>query len=232
MTPHVEKRRFHQELDLLQAKLMEMAGLAEDLVERAVAAFLTRDPEARDAISADDGPIDLLEVEVDEQVAELLALHQPVATDLRQILTTLKICNDLERVGDHAVNIAKAARRIALLPPLPEIPEMHEMAVLSRLMLRDALAAFGSRNANLARDVCGRDDRVDDMRKTLREILTDLMASNPQRIPQGLEYLRASQQLERIGDLSTNISEDVVFLVEGRTIKHNLERGEIPGESR
>jgi phosphate transport system protein len=224
MTPHVAKRRFHQELDLLQAKLMEMAGLAENLVERAVTAFLARDPEARDSISADDGPIDALEVEVDEQVAELIALHQPVATDLRQILTTLKICNDLERVGDHAVNIAKAARRMALLPPLPEIPEIHEMAVLSCRMLRDALAAYGSRNAGLARDVCERDDRVDDMRNTVRRILTDLMLANPTRIPQALEYLRASQQLERIGDLSTNISEEVVFLVEGRFIKHNMER--------
>jgi phosphate transport system protein len=224
VTPFSTTRRFHQELDLLQARLMKMSGLAEDLVERAVEAFLNRDPEARTSIAADDKVIDALELEIDERVVTLVALHQPVASDLRQVLTTLKICNDVERVGDHAVNIAKAARRVASLPPLPEIPEMAELAVLSRRMLRDALAAFGSRNSDLAREVCARDDRVDDMRKTVRGILTDLMAMDVERIGPSLEYLRASQQLERIGDLSTNISEDVVFLVEGHSIKHHAER--------
>ena len=220
------KRRFHAELDLLQARLMEMSGMAEDLVARAVEAFLTRDPAARDAIRADDRAIDSLEIEIDEQALELISLHQPVAMDLRQILTTLKICNDIERVGDHAVNIAKAARRAARLPPLPETTEMEELAVLSQRMLRDALAAFGARNSALAREVCTRDDRVDDMRKTVRALLLELMMNEPARIPSALEFLRASQQLERIGDLSTNISEDVVFLVEGRSIKHNTERRE------
>jgi len=203
---------------------MEMAGLAEELVERAVEAFLTRDPSARAGIQEDDRLIDALEIQVDHQVVELIALFQPTARDLRLILTTQKICNDIERVGDHAVNIAKAARRAASLPPLPDIPEIKELAVLSQRMLRDALVSFGSRDSQLARDVCTRDDRVDDMRKTVNEILVDLMESNPHRIGSGLEYLRASQQLERIGDLSTNISEDVVFLVEGRSIKHHIER--------
>ncbi|MGD2122449.1 MAG: phosphate signaling complex protein PhoU [Gemmatimonadota bacterium] len=226
MTRSAASRRFHEELDLLQARLMKMSGLAEDLVERAVDAFLDRDPEARVAISADDEVIDALELEIDEEVLRLIALHQPVASDLRQVLTTMMICTDVERVGDHAVNIAKAAQRVAVLPPLPEIPEMAELAVLSRRMLRDALAAYGSRNSGLARQVCARDDRVDDMRKTVRKLLTDLMARDPGRIGPSLEYLRVSQQLERIGDLSTNISENVVFLVEGHSIKHHAERAE------
>ncbi len=224
MTRSSANRRFHEELDLLQARLMKMSGLAEDLVERAVDAFLNRDPEAQAAIAADDKVIDALEVEVDEEVLRLIALHQPVASDLRQVLTTMKICTDVERVGDHAVNIAKGARRLASLPPLPDIPEMAELAVLSKRMLRDSLAAYGSRNSELARQVCARDDRVDDMRKTVRGILVDFMARDPGRIVSSLEYLRASQQLERIGDLSTNISEEVVFLVEGRSIKHHAER--------
>jgi phosphate transport system protein len=146
-----------------------------------------------------------------------------MASDLRQLFTTLKISNDIERVGDHATNIAKAARRLARYSPLPEIPEFAELANLSQLMLQDALAAYGTRNSGLARDVCIRDDRVDDMKKTVQGILVKLMTDDPRRIDPALEYLRVAQQLERIGDLSTNVSEDVVFLVEGRTIKHHAE---------
>ena len=206
------RRRFHGELDLLQSHLLKMAGLAEDLVHRAVEAFLARKAVDLRAFRAEDRLIDSLEVEVDERVVELIALHQPVASDLRQTLTSLKIANDIERVGDHALNIAKAARRLIDLPPLPEIPELMELALLSRRMLRDALASFGSRDSALARDVCSRDDRVDDMRRSVRAILVALMFENSFWIGPALEYVRVAQQLERIGDLSTNISEEVVFL--------------------
>jgi phosphate transport system protein len=224
MIPVSGRRRFHQELDLLQARVMSMAGLAEDLVSRGVRAFLARDPGARDTIGADDGEIDRLEIEVDDEVMRLVARYQPVAGDLRQILTSLKISNDIERVGDHAVNLAKAARRVSRVSPLPEIPEFEELALLAQRMLRDSLAAFSSRNSSLARQVCTRDDRVDDMHGGVREILVGWMEKDPSRLRGALEFLRASQQLERIGDLSTNISEEVVFLVEGCSIKHNLER--------
>ncbi len=217
------KRHFHGELDLLQDRVMQMAGLAEELVHRSVEAFLRRDGKPLGGIREDDKRIDALEVELDERVVELIARHQPVATDLRQIFATLKISNDLERVGDHAHNIAKAARRLAELRPLPEIPEMAELAVLSQRMLQDSLASFGTRNSALAREVCARDDRVDDMRKAVHRILVAHMTEDPRRINPALEYVRVSQQLERIGDLSTNIAEDVVFLVEGRTIKHHAE---------
>jgi len=189
-----------------------------------VEAFLARDGEALPLIRSDDDRIDRIEVEIDERAVELIALHQPVASDLRRILTTLKISNDVERVGDHGVNIAKAARRLADLSHLPDSPELSELAVLAQRMLRDALASYASRNSELAREVCARDDRVDDMRKAVRGILIDLMAEGADRTLPALEYLRVSQQLERIGDLSTNISEDVVFLVEGRFIKHHAER--------
>ena len=215
------KRHFHEELEHLQARLMKMAGLSEELVQKAVAAFLERDGEALKTIKADDRRVDSLEVELDERAVALIALHQPVASDLRQILTTLKIANDLERIGDHAHNIAKAARRMARNRPLREIPELAELAVLSRRMLRDALAALGSRDSNRARQVCARDDRVDDMKATVQKILVRVMAEEPHSIRAALEYIRAAQQLERIGDLSTNISEEVVFLVEGSSIKHH-----------
>jgi len=220
MTPGLRKRHFHQELDELQAHLMEMAGLAEELVARAVKAFLDRSGAAVAEIKAGDLRIDALEVELDERVVALVALHQPLASDLRQVLTTLKIANDIERVGDHANNIAKAARRLERTRPLREIPELAELGVLSRRMLRDALAALGSRDSKRAREVCARDDRVDDMKAAVQKIVSRVMMEEPHSIGAALEYIRVAQQLERIGDLSTNISEEVVFLVEGHSIKH------------
>jgi phosphate transport system protein len=219
------QRRLHEELDFLQERLMEMAGLSEDMVHRAVDAFLERDGEALKSIKEDDRRIDVLEVELGERVVALIALHQPVASDLRHVLTTLKIANDIERVGDHAHNIAKAARRSAKVRPLREIRELAELAVLARRMLGDALASLGSRDSARAREVCARDDRVDDMKAAVQKILVRVMSEEPESIRPALEYIRVAQQLERIGDLSTNISEEVVFLVEGRSIKHHLDGG-------
>lgn len=217
------KTRLHEEMEALQARIMEMAGRAEDQVARSVQAFLTRDTSAAKEIRHADRRIDTLELELDDRVVTLIALYQPVASDLRQILTTLKISNDIERVGDHAHNIAKAARRLSRTQPLEEFPELAELSVLAERMLRDALAAFGSRDAQLAREVCARDDRVDDLKKSVQSLLVRLMGENPQAIQAAVEYIRVAQQLERIGDLSTNISEEVVFMVEGRSIKHHAE---------
>jgi phosphate transport system protein len=222
-TEQKPRRHFHDELDTLQKRLVEMAGLVESLVGRAVKAVLTRDPSGAADIIAEDSRVDELEVEVDERVVELLALHQPMASDLRQIITSNKVANDLERVGDHAVNIAKAARRLADTQPLPELRELTEMAQITREMLADALAAYITRNAGTARMVCITDDKVDNLRRSLFRILVTHMLEEPKRIGGALELLLVSQNLERVADLSTNISEDVVFLVEGRTIKHGAE---------
>lgn len=218
------KRHFHDELDALQTRLMEMAGQSEDLVKRAVDALLARDGTTTGAIRDGDRVIDELEIQIDEQAMELLALQQPMAKDLRQIVATLKIANDLERVGDHAVNIARATARVVDHPPIPELPEVEEMARLARGMLADSLAAFVARNPDQARAVCLRDDRVDDLRRSLYRILVTHMLEDTRRITPALELLLVAQNLERIADLATNISEDVVFLVEGRTIKHHAEQ--------
>jgi phosphate transport system protein len=154
---------------------------------------------------------------------ELLALHQPMAGDLRRIISTNKAANDLERVGDHAVNMAKAARRLADTHPLPELRELREMVEITREMLADSLAAYVSRNAGMAREVCATDDKVDNLRRSLFRILFTHMLEDPKRIGGALELLLVSQNLERVADLCTNIAEDVVFLVEGRTIKHGAE---------
>lgn len=218
------RRHFHDELDILQRRLMEMAGIVERLVARSAQAVLDRDPTVADAVLAEDGRVDDLEVEIDARVMELLALHQPMAGDLRLIISANKAANDLERVGDHAVNMAKAARRLADTSPLPELRELAEMIEITREMLADSLAAYVSRNSGTARVVCITDDKVDNLRRSLFRILVTHMLEDPKRIGGALELLLVSQNLERVADLSTNIAEDVVFLVEGRTIKHGAER--------
>lgn len=217
------RRHFHEELDTLQERLLEMAGIVERLIKDAADAVLRRDPSLTQDVRDTDDRVDELEVEIDERVIELLALQQPMAKDLRQIITTNKISNDLERMGDHAVNIAKAAQRMTQAPPLPEIRELEEMAGIAQGMVADSLAAYVSRNPGTARMVCITDDKVDDLRRSMYRILVTHMLEDPKRISGALELLLVSQNLERIADLATNISEDVVFLVEGRTIKHGAE---------
>lgn len=205
---------------------MEMAGLVEQALARATDATLRRDPDQAEELRMSDQRVDELEVEIDERVLELLALQQPMATDLRRIVTTNKVSNDLERIGDHAVNIGRAVRRLRDTSPLPKIRELEDMIEITRGMVADSLAAYVSRDAAKARIVCLTDDRVDDLKRSMFRILVTHMLEDPKRIGGALELLLISQNLERIADLATNISEDVVFLVEGRTIKHHAEAGE------
>src|SRR5688500_15957584 len=198
-----------------------MAGIVEKLVSVAIQSLERRDARPSEWVKAEDDRIDELEIVIDERAMELLALQQPMARDLRQVVATLKVANDLERVGDHAVNIAKAVRRLTDAPAFPAIPEVLEMAEIARGMLGDALAAFVSRNPTNARVVCHRDEKVDNLRRSLFRILLTHMMEEPRRITPALELLLVSQNLERIADLSTNIAEDVVFMVEGQTIKHH-----------
>jgi phosphate transport system protein len=220
---HPPRRRFHDELDALQAQLLEMAGLVERVIREAIAAVLTRDASVADRIVDSDDRIDELEVDIDEKVLELLALQQPMATDLRKIVTANKIANDLERMGDHAVNMANAAKRLAQTSPLPEIRELVEMAEIVQGMVADSLDAYVTRSAAKARMVCITDDRVDELRRSMYRILVTHMLEDQKRLSGALELLLVSQNLERIGDLATNVAEDLVFLVEGRTIKHRAE---------
>lgn len=213
------RRHFHDALDHLQDRLLEMAGRAEEQVRKAGEALLNRNAELAREVKKGDHAVDSLEQQVDEQVVELLALQQPMAVDLRRVVVTLKIANDLERVGDHAVNISKATKRMMEYPPLPYLPEVAEMLRIAQGMLADCLAAYVSRDPELARDVFARDDRVDNLRRSLYRILVSHMLEEPRRISPALEMLLISQNIERIADLSTNISEDVVFLVEGKPMR-------------
>ncbi len=224
MSPTPGIRHFHEELAQLKNRLLDMSQLAEDLVKTSVEALLERDEEKAQSVILGDKELDALEVEVDDACIHLLALQQPMARDLRLITMSMKISNDLERVGDHAVNIAEAVPHLAG-QPFAQFPEIEEMARLAREMLSDALDDFVRGDAQAAREVCRRDDRVDSLHESLFRILLTHMMEDPRRIGPSMSLFLVSRNLERIADLATNIAEDVVFLVEGRTIKHHAEDG-------
>jgi len=213
-------RHFHEELAKLKGRLLEMSALAEELVRQAVDAFEQHDVEkARHVIEADNR-LDALEIAIDDLCIHLLALHQPMARDLRFLTMAMKIGNDLERVGDHAVNIAQAVERLVGQAPLPTPPEIEEMEREVIEMLGDVIDAFVRGDAEAARAVIRRDDRVDALRHSLDRVLLTHMMEDPRKIGPGLSLLLVARNLERIGDLATNIAEDVVYLVEGKIIKH------------
>ena len=216
-------RHFHDELSHVKVRLLTMSGEAEAALALAVEALLERDAGKAARVIAGDRNIDALEVEVEEKCIELLGLQQPMARDLRMLTAALKIANDLERVGDHAVNIAQSAERLAESRPITPEPEIVEMARLAREMLADALEAFVRSDAVAAREVCLRDDRVDALHRSVFRILLTHMMEDAHMIGAGMELFLVSRNLERVADLATNVGEDVVFLVEGKSIKHHAE---------
>jgi phosphate transport system protein len=216
-------RHFHDELSQVKVRLLTMSGEAEAALGLAVEALLERDAARAQQVIDGDRIIDSMEVELEEQCLNLLALQQPMARDLRTLVSALKIATDLERVGDHAVNIAQSAVRLTQSRPIAPEPEIVEMARLSREMLSDALEAFIRGDAQAGRDVCLRDDKVDALHRSVFRILLTHMMEDPHVIGAGMELFLVSRNLERVADLATNIGEDVVFLVEGKSIKHRAE---------
>ena len=222
-------RHFHDQLNQVKIKLLTMSGEAEAALGLAVDALLERDPEKARLVIQSDRNIDAMEIEIEEQCIHLLALQQPMAKDLRMLTSALKIANDLERVGDHAVNISQSADRLARSRPIAPEPELVEMARLAREMLADALEAFIRGDAAAGRAICRRDDSVDALHRSVFRILLTHMMEDPHMIGVGMELFLVSRNLERVADLATNIAEDVVFLVEGKSIKHHKEdRGDEP----
>jgi phosphate transport system protein len=216
-------RHFHEQLAQVKSRLLTMSGEAEAALALAVEALLERDTAKARAVIHGDHAIDALEVQIEEQVVNLLALQQPMARDLRMLTSALKIANDLERVGDHAVNIAQSVERLAQVRPITPEPEIVEMARLARDMLSDALEAFVRGDAGAGREVCRRDDKVDALHRSVFRILLTFMMEDPHMISAGMDLFLVSRNLERVADLATNIGEDVVFLVEGKSIKHHAE---------
>ena len=217
-------RHFHDQLATLKQRLLDMSARAEELVELAVDSLLSRDKGKADTVIQGDHEIDTLEIEVETLAVELLALQQPMARDLRFVISAIKISSDLERVGDHAVNIAQSALRlIELRSPITPDPEIEDMARRARRMLSDALDAFIRADGALGREVCRADDQVDALHNSLFRILLTHMMADPRTINPSLELLLVSRNLERVADLATNIGEDAVYLAEGKQIKHRFE---------
>lgn len=203
--------------------LLRMASKAEEQVRDALGAVKRRDAQAAQHSIERDHEIDALELEIEERAINLLARRQPMATDLRTLVSTLKISNDLERVGDHAVNIAQCARRLAEALPVPDVGDLDSMADVSTEMLREAIAAFIQRDPELAREVCRRDDQVDRYNDSVFRVMLAEMARNPGAIVAALQMMLVARNLERIADLATNLAEDVIYIVEARTVKHHAE---------
>jgi phosphate transport system protein len=209
LVPH-----FQEQLEQLKTRLLEMGGLAEDRVRMAVQALVDR-------VLAGDGPINQLHIEIDNRCFTMLALHQPMAVDLRAIVSAVKINTDLERVGDLAVNIAEAARRYLRHPPVKQLIDIPRMADIAQRMLRHALDSYVRRDTTLAEAVLHEDDALDALKtQVFRELLT-YMLQNTATIEPSLDLILISRHLERIGDHATNIAEDVIFMVSARDVRHH-----------
>jgi phosphate transport system protein len=221
MSPDIPFRHFHDQLGALNRRLLAMSEKAEALIELSVDALLSKDQGKAEAVIAGDRELDAMELEIEAAALALLALQQPMARDLRFIVGAIKVTSDLERIGDHAVNIAQTAQRlVALNSTITPDPEIEDMARRARSMLGDAIDAFLRADGALGRNVCARDDQVDALHESVFRILLTHMMADPRTINPSLEYLLVSRNLERVADLATNIGEDAVFLAEGKNIKH------------
>ena len=223
------ERHFERELEELKRELLMMGGRAEGVVLKSVEALRRLDEPLAREVLADDRVLDRLEIEVDERCLRLLALRQPLARDLRFITAALKINNDLERVGDHAVNIAQCVLRLVGRPLVKPPVDIPRMAALASGMLHEALDAFVRRDAETARLLCRRDDEVDDLNRQVFRELLDLMIADPATIARAMELVLVARNLERVADLATNVAEEVVFIAEARIIKHHAEEQESGG---
>ena len=216
-------RHFQEELSQLKTRLLEMGGLAEEQVRLAVKGLVDRDPDIIDRVLTGDEPLNAMHIEIDGRCFTMLALFQPVAADLRAIVAAVKINNDLERVGDLAVNIAEASRRYLQRPPVKRLIDIPRLAGIAQSMLRDALDAFVRWDAALAERVLGQDDKLDALKEQIfRELLT-YMLQDTSTIEPSLELILISRHLERIGDHATNIAEDVIFIVTARDVRHHAD---------
>jgi phosphate transport system protein len=213
-------RHFHEELEQVKEKTLKLGSLVEAMVENAVASLVDRDSRLAEETIAADRKVDSLEVEINEDCIRLLALQQPAAKDLRFITTAMKITTDLERMADQAVNICQRAVELNEEPQLKPYIDIPIMSQLSQKMMRDALDAFVRRDAELARQVIPEDNKVDALKnQVFRELLTFMM-EDPRTIPRAIRLILVSRHLERIADHATNVAEMVVFLVEGKNIRH------------
>jgi phosphate transport system protein len=214
--------RFQRSLDDLKEKLLMMAGMAEQSIQRAIEAYRTRDLSICDLVDRGELAVNRFEREIDQMALDLLAMEQPMATDLRFILAVIKINADLERVGDSATSISDRVRELQAFP-VAELPvDTPKMASLAAAMVRKALQAFIEGDAAIAESVLSMDDSVDKLNETAYFTLLNVMKTEPQVAPQALNALMISRSLERVADHATNIAEDVIFWIRGADVRHHM----------
>ena len=220
-------RHLQEELEQLKTQLLVMAGAAEEQVSAAVLSLVDRDYKLAERVLGGDDPINQFHLELDERCFQLLALHQPMATDLRIVVSAVKINSDLERIGDFAINVAEAALRYLRHPAVKPLIDIPKMADVAQGMLRDALNAYVQQDTVLAQAVLDRDDTLDGLKDQVFRELLSFMLSNPTITEPALELILISRHLERIGDHATNIAEEAIFIVSGLDVRHHAREGAV-----
>lgn len=216
-------KHFAEELEELKNRLLEMGGLVESAIYRSVAAVVEKDAHQAQQVLKNEARINQMEIEIDELATRLLATQQPMAVDLRFLTAALKINNDLERMGDLAVNIVERALSLMHEPVLRPVIDIPQMAKLTESMVGKSLDAFVRSDAELARAVLLSDDAVDELRDSVYEELISFMRENPDNVRPGVNLMFVARSLERLADHATNIAEDVLFLVHGVDVRHHAE---------
>jgi phosphate transport system protein len=226
-------RHFQEKLDLLSEKILRLGGLVEQAIGRSVRALVERSSDLAREVIHDDHEVDRMELEIDELCIEILALQQPIARDLRFITTAMKITPDLERIGDHAVNISERAIEINSEPPLAPLIDISAMARRAQEMVRGALDALVSRDADAARAVIAMDDELDIRMEQVFRSLLSYMIEDPGTISRALRLTFVAKYFERIGDQATNVCEQIVYMIDAQVIKHrgaSPDRNEEPSQ--
>jgi phosphate transport system protein len=227
LEPATMERHLDQQLEQIRKNLLQMGALVEQMIAKANKALVDRDEAAIAEVIHQDLEVDRLEMDLDEACHTTLVRNQPTAVDLRFLVAVMKINNDLERMGDSAVNIAQSARQLTAEPPLKPYIDLPRMSEMVQAMVRESLDAFVRRDARLAADVCRADDSIDGIYKQLfRELLT-YMIEDPKTVTRALHLLLVARNLERIADHATNIAEDVIYYVEGRDVRHSLAKSNV-----
>jgi phosphate transport system protein len=216
-------RHFDEELQGVKKALLEIAAMVEDSIVRSLDAVKKKNTKAADKVLEIDHEIDKREMAIEEQCIELIARHQPVGADLRFLIGVIKINNDLERMGDHAVNIATQVSYLIDKPRIKNVTNIWSMAREVKEMLKMSVESFMNNNVEKAQQVCERDNVVDEMRDEIIRILLTHMLEDPEKIGAAIPFLLVAKNLERIADLSTNICEDVIYIAQARVIKHHAE---------
>ncbi|MBN2216389.1 MAG: phosphate signaling complex protein PhoU [Pirellulales bacterium] len=215
MSVHLQREISH-----IKQRLLSLSGLVEEQLQLAVRAILDSDEEMARSVCTRDHDVDQMEVEIEEECLKTLALHQPVAVDLRFLVAVLKINSDLERIGDLAVNLARKAKKLSTIPSLDVPFDLTTMWERTQTMLRDSIDALVNMDARLADDVCVRDDEVDEMKRNIRRLAQDVILQEPGQTEPLLTLMGAARNLERVADHATNIAEDVIYMIRGKIIRH------------